>query len=91
VHGRMPVEAAIKSRSELTRRPGVGIGVHQVRDFVRVLLVDAIEGQAGEAGGERLIERRMVERRIGNETSGENQDASEQPQHGCMVSEARVA
>ncbi len=45
----VPVVAAEECRGQLARRPGVRVGEHHVRDLVRVLLVDAGEGKAGEA------------------------------------------
>ena len=57
VHRGVPVVAAVEGRRQLARRARVGVAAQHVRDLVRVLLVDAGEGEAGEALGEGGVDR----------------------------------
>src|SRR6185295_17885445 len=53
VDGRVPVEAAEEGGVKATRRQEGRLVVQDVVELVRVLAVDAREGEAGESGGER--------------------------------------
>ena len=57
VDGRMPIEAPIEGRRQLSRRLDVLVAVEHVRDLVRVLLMDTTERQVGEAGRNGDVER----------------------------------
>ena len=83
VHGGMPVVAAVKGGREFAGRLHVGIRIERVGDLVRILLVNAVERQAGEARGLRLVEIGS-----GHENSGEQRQYREEPGHVSMVSEA---
>jgi hypothetical protein len=55
-----------------------------VRDFIGILLVNAGEGQAGEALGLSLVEIGICHER--SKGSGEKSEAAK-PGHECMVAE----
>ena len=52
VYRRMPVEAAIEGRMQLTRAPEVGGVQHDVVGVGRVFPGDAVEGDADEVRGQ---------------------------------------
>ena len=57
VHSRVPVVAPVESRSELSRRTRVAVGIHGVSNLVRILAVHAIERQLREARETRASKR----------------------------------
>lgn len=60
VNGRVPIVAAEESGGQLAGWPHVGVRVQSMRDFIGVLLVNAIERKRDETVGFGLVEIRFV-------------------------------
>jgi hypothetical protein len=77
VHRRVPVEAAAEHGRQLAGRPHVAVRVQDVRDLVRVVLVQALERQGGEALDRGGVKRFAVLRSNGyGNQDGEQTHAS---------------
>src|SRR5262245_22244367 len=72
MHRRVPVVAAVEGRRQLARGLDVGVALEDVRDLVRVLLVDARERERREPLGGGLVDRWGLS---GREHEDEREDA----------------